>query len=860
MASALSSALGAGNEQEVPFSRPGGFEERGLFLQEEIGAQQEKFFAEQELSTEHEGWEGYKVLNNQTATVRGRLSCSPPTERMSERKSREGPCSPRITPMVPHMKSEKLRHENAPVYVPPHRKVYPGRQRDPNWHDRSSRLGKQQPVQGNGRLGNQPLRLERTVHLNRSLPVDQECRRGWGSGGDRRNESRDDVTSMFEESQRGIRPLMAEIVDDRRGDKMKYEIEASRHFGKNTSVEQRRPGHRREEVASTGDKSEKKKSQEKRFSSEKFSLTEIKMKESSCIDIKPTVKESLESSLSVRKSSKETSGSEKKKSSGKKKGVSSRSQSPEHPPTLCSKSIEANRSINERKDRSYCSSSGYSYDRKVSKPVLRLKMPAKVIHRKDGKATDAHPGRDCRSGSCSSLVRTATGIHYISVTMSSPDINPGGLAHPSSCSSIDEKFPSLPHRLLSQSGSDATRNTWSGEELTASLDSLPSYDDSPHSSSWAEEVEEMQPSRSYASLFNSSFNSNSSPTLPRTPPTPWVLDAEESCCSEPDNFSTNSHSQPGYTICKKELSKGSVWDSHCHLDFLARKLRRENIKGGESLAKSLKSDGQHLGEMFGGCIANFCDPRDWAQGHHGQEVSKILSSCKNQSGVFLTLGCHPHFADKMDGTSVHQLQKLARKMKGCVVAIGECGLDKSGKNRVPMEVQKKYFEAQIDIARDLNLPLVMHIRGAEEEAKELLKKKNVPANFRIHYHCFTGTWKAAEAWLRAYPASKIGLTGLVTFGHAKSVREVARKIPLDKLLLETDAPYFLPSGVRKESYKHTFSQPGHVVHVAAQVNNSKKFNDINTTQSIYQVAALRPESLSEVLAANRKNIKDIYDC
>ena len=57
-------------------------------------------------------------------------------------------------------------------------------------------------------------------------------------------------------------------------------------------------------------------------------------------------------------------------------------------------------------------------------------------------------------------------------------------------------------------------------------------------------------------------------------------------------------------------------------------------------------------------------------------------------------------------------------MKGRVVAIGECGLDESGKNRVPMETQKKYFEAQIDIARELNLPLVLHIRGAEDEAKE----------------------------------------------------------------------------------------------------------------------------------------------
>ena len=294
---------------------------------------------------------------------------------------------------------------------------------------------------------------------------------------------------------------------------------------------------------------------------------------------------------------------------------------------------------------------------------------------------------------------------------------------------------------------------------------------------------------------------------------------EGECCSEPDTFSAASHVLPGYKIFSQELAQESVWDSHCHLDFLARRLNRENVEGGESLQKSLQSDGQKLGEKFGGCIANFCDPRDWAQGPRSQEVSKILTSCKEQSGVFLTLGCHPHFADKMDGFCIQQLLRLARKMKGRVVAIGECGLDKSGKNRVPMEIQKKYFEAQIDIARELNLPLVLHIRDAEDEAMELLKKKKVPANFRIHYHCFTGTWKAAEDWLSAYPASKIGLTGLVTFDHARSVHEVALRIPLEKLLLETDAPYFLPSGVSKASYKHTFSMPGHVVHVAAQVSN-----------------------------------------
>ena len=94
--------------------------------------------------------------------------------------------------------------------------------------------------------------------------------------------------------------------------------------------------------------------------------------------------------------------------------------------------------------------------------------------------------------------------------------------------------------------------------------------------------------------------------------------ADESCCSETDTYSTASYSLPGYKICRRELDKGAVWDSHCHLDFLARKLNRENIKGGESLRVSLQSDGQRLGEKFGGCIANFCDPRDWAQGPRSQ--------------------------------------------------------------------------------------------------------------------------------------------------------------------------------------------------------------------------------------------------
>ena len=686
------------------------------FVDQLIEFQQGSFFTHEEISPEHESFAEY-VGHNQMVTVgetpagnlrylQGEVGATP--MRVSG-KGHEGKRS-NLSPMKPHLRQgpidsgeRQLRQEKGRVYVPPHRKVNPGWQRDASpggrqrdvhpdgllrdtkWRKKIARFEQQVPVQKHQAHGF----FERTVNFNRSLPVGQNHKRGdrgeQSQNCERVGTGRENVIRLVD-CQRTTKSLIIDC-EDREG---KSE-EENRHCGRNKAAEKTRPRQQGEEAAVVEKPVEEAKSLRRSRSSGKDKLGESKNK----VDMKESVRESLETSLSARKSSKDKSVSEKKKSSGKKKGRSSakRSQLPENPLTLSSKSIEDKCRTTERMDRSYNISSGYSSARKQSKPVLRL----------------------------------------------------------TACSEVD-----------------------------------------------------------------------SSPTLPRTPSTPWNL-ADESCCAEPDTFSSASHSLPGYKICRKELGVGSVWDSHCHLDFLAtRKLNSENIKGGESLKMSLQTDGQQLGEKFGGCIANFCDPKDWAQGSRSQEVSKILTSCKEQSGVFLTLGCHPHFADKMDGFSVQQLQKLAMKMKGRVVAIGECGLDKSGKNRVPMKIQKKYFEAQIDIARELDLPLVLHIRGAEEEAMELLKKKKVPANFRIHYHCFTGTWKSAEAWLSAYPASKIGLTGLVTFDHAKSVHEVARHIPLDKLLLETDAPYFLPSGVSKESYRHTFSQPGHVVHVAAQVSNLRR--------------------------------------
>ena len=172
--------------------------------------------------------------------------------------------------------------------------------------------------------------------------------------------------------------------------------------------------------------------------------------------------------------------------------------------------------------------------------------------------------------------------------------------------------------------------------LTGSLDSLPT--------SWALEVEvkvEMEgekPQHTLASIFANSLqvSSPSSPTTPTTPPTPYPIEG----CGCDDDLPLFPPSQgckvlPPYTIQPDKLGPGDVWDSHCHLDFLARKLSREGIRRGECLEVLLGLDGeQQLGDKFGGCVANFCDPRDWAQGRLQQEVSPVMRSCRKQERVY----------------------------------------------------------------------------------------------------------------------------------------------------------------------------------------------------------------------------------
>ena len=198
-------------------------------------------------------------------------------------------------------------------------------------------------------------------------------------------------------------------------------------------------------------------------------------------------------------------------------------------------------------------------------------------------------------------------------------------------------------------------------------------------------------------------------------------------------------------------------------------------------------------------------------------MSPVLRSCMAQPRVHLALGCHPHFADKLGHRELRRLEELLVARRGGVVAVGECGLDTSGKNSVPMPRQVEAFKAQVELALRLRLPLVLHIRGAEEEGRRVLAEARVPPSWPIHRHCWNDTWEAARSWLQLFPGSKIGVTGLLTFSKFKDLQEVVRRIPLAALVLETDAPYHLPALAKSRAYRHTFSLPSHVLFVAKKV-------------------------------------------
>jgi TatD DNase family protein len=173
-------------------------------------------------------------------------------------------------------------------------------------------------------------------------------------------------------------------------------------------------------------------------------------------------------------------------------------------------------------------------------------------------------------------------------------------------------------------------------------------------------------------------------------------------------------------------------------------------------------------------------------------------------GMYATVGIHPHEAKSADAAALDELTRLGRSSK--VVAIGETGLD-FHYNFSKQPDQRRVFIAHLEIARELNLPVIVHSRNAFDETVEILDRDGRGLK-GVVFHCFSGSAEQAKSLLsRGYHMS---FTGVVTFKNAQATRDAARVVPLDRLMVETDCPYMCPEPVRNQKP----NEPALMVHTA----------------------------------------------
>jgi TatD DNase family protein len=224
-----------------------------------------------------------------------------------------------------------------------------------------------------------------------------------------------------------------------------------------------------------------------------------------------------------------------------------------------------------------------------------------------------------------------------------------------------------------------------------------------------------------------------------------------------------------------------VIDSHCHLDSCA------------DPDADLVARARSLGVR-----------RIATVGMDTHTIERALDAAREHDEVFAIVGRHPHKAEGFEDDDVAIVERAAREPKA--VAIGETGLDYF-RDRSPREDQRRAFEAQIDLARRLGLPLVIHTREAEEDTFSILRDR--AEGMTVVLHCFSAPDRLDECVERRYVCS---FAGNVTYPKATGLQEAARDVPAELLMVETDSPYLSPQPVRGKP-----NEPANVVSTAEHV-------------------------------------------
>lgn len=232
-------------------------------------------------------------------------------------------------------------------------------------------------------------------------------------------------------------------------------------------------------------------------------------------------------------------------------------------------------------------------------------------------------------------------------------------------------------------------------------------------------------------------------------------------------------------------------DSHCHLDFpeLA-----ENL---DSVLSVMRDNEVGYGLCIGVTLRDF---------------PKVLKVAESQANLYASVGIHPDYEDEQE-PDVEELAELANHPK--VIAIGETGLDYY-RLKGDLEWQRKRFRTHIQAAIQAGKPLVVHTREAAQDTLWIMSEENARKVGGV-MHCFTESWEVAQAAMEQ--GFYISFSGIVTFKNATALKEVAQKVPLDRILIETDSPYLAPVPFRGK-----LNQPGYVRYVAEEIARLRGIN------------------------------------
>ena len=226
-------------------------------------------------------------------------------------------------------------------------------------------------------------------------------------------------------------------------------------------------------------------------------------------------------------------------------------------------------------------------------------------------------------------------------------------------------------------------------------------------------------------------------------------------------------------------------DSHCHLDM------KDFDKDREAVIERARNNG--IGHMV-------------SIGIDLKSSRSALALARKHDFIHATVGCHPHDADACNSRDLKDLAALACEPE--VVAWGEIGLDYY-RNYSGKETQRSIFKRQLELARNAELPVIIHDRDAHEEVYAILEKMGKGERKGI-IHCFSGDKDLAEAFIAL--GYYISIPGTVTYKNAVQIKEVAAAIPLDRMLVETDAPFLAPVPGRGKR-----NEPAFVLHTAREI-------------------------------------------